>query len=221
MVKSTPINQLPNKTSIQKQTFINENHKQEFMNSQKAQSEFSNPTNSSSKVQATDDDISIQDLMSEINENKKKEALDNSKLQQQIIDLQNQIYLQKQMNESMQQPHMLNIPQAPSANLLQEKIDTIPITTKPVTTNTSTTEKSEESNEVKTNQSYFRIENLKILSWCDIKLMLICFILFTIFSSSKVKELIQNKLSNTFLQGFTTPFTSIICSILIICLFKI
>lgn len=127
-MKSTPINQLPNNTtkSLSNKSPITETagYAEDYANTTKAQENFKPPVDTSVNMNI-DDDISINDVMSELNDNRTIELNETARLQEQINMLQNEIQNQKRQNETlMHQP--VYVPQAPSARMVnQESLNNI------------------------------------------------------------------------------------------------
>ena len=127
-MKSTPLNQLPNNTtkSLSNKIPITENtgYAEDYANTTKAQENFKPPVDTSVNMNI-DDDISINDVMSELNDNRTIELNETVRLQEQINMLQNEIQIQKRQNETlMHQP--VYVPQAPSALMInQESLNNI------------------------------------------------------------------------------------------------
>jgi len=131
MVKSTPINQLPNNTQsqLENRTMNDAGYIEEYANNQKAQEKFKHPIDTTANLNI-DDDISINEVMSELNSNQHVESNEASRLQEQIFMLQTEIENQKRQNDSVlqnNQNHMF-VPQAPSAHIInQEHLNNIKI----------------------------------------------------------------------------------------------
>ena len=209
MVKSTPINQLPQGQN-KLETYITPKHEVDFNNTQKAHDNFQIPIDTNNDMNSNnEDDISINEVMSELNNNKDIEQIENNRLQQQINELQFQLQQQKQ----------INIPQAPSANIINENISNqIKLeqlqkkSDKDESLNVSWYEQISSSITTKINE----LKN-------DFKLFTICCVLFWIMSREKVNEILTSKL--TFISQEKSYIINIIRTLLfgiiLISLFKI
>ena len=93
-MKSTPINQLPTKTND------NDDHVEKYVNNNTPTNQLKLPIDTSVNMNI-DDDISINDVMSELNDNRSIELNESTRLQQQINMLQNEIENQKRHNDNM------------------------------------------------------------------------------------------------------------------------
>lgn len=146
-MKSTPINQLPNNATKNSDTKhpITENtgHVEEYANNQKAHENFKPPIDTSVNMNI-DDDISINDVMSELNDNRTIELNETARLQEQINMLQTEIQNQRRHNDSLNNQNVF-VPQAPSARLVnQESMNTIEALKSRIN-DPQTTQKAEES----------------------------------------------------------------------------
>ena len=113
-MKSTPINQLPTKT------IENDNSVEEHTSHHnKTISQLKPPIDTSVNMNI-DDDISINDVMSELNDNRTIELNETTRLQQQINMLQNEIENQKRQTNSMMSQNVY-VPQSPSARLVNHE----------------------------------------------------------------------------------------------------
>lgn len=205
MVKSTPINQLPQGQN-KLETYITSKHETDFINTQKAHEEFQQPVDTNNDITAnTDADISINEVMSEINNNKEIELAENNRLQQQINQLQYQLTQQKQTN----------VPQSPSAHLVNEQI-----------TNAL---KLEQTQDVKLEpMSWYAVmvsfakTNLP-MSKNDFKLFVICCVLFWLLSKEKVSNILATNLSYITEDRLylVKVFHAILFGTLVLSLFKI
>lgn len=123
LMKSTPINQLPNNTtkSLSSKVSITEEsgYAKDYVNTTKAQENFNPPIDTSVNMNI-DDDISINDVMSELNDNRTTELNETVRLQQQINMLQTEIQNQKRQNENLMNQNVY-VPQAPSARLINQE----------------------------------------------------------------------------------------------------
>tara|TARA_Y100000816_G_C26024372_1_gene536044 strand:- start:124 stop:768 length:645 start_codon:yes stop_codon:yes gene_type:complete len=191
MVKSTQINQLPQSENKIEQ-MITPNQQNEFVNSQRAHSSFQPPVDSISKIETNnEDDISINEVISEINNNKEKDMMEKDRLQYQINDLRKQLYNQVQQNQNMmmRQQQVLNVPQAPSANLINESIDN------KMKEKEFIKEEKKEIEIEKENSNWFKKINDFINS--NIKLFLVCIFVYMLLCSENLNNFIEEKLNIT------------------------
>jgi len=215
MVKSTPINQLPQGQN-KLETYITPKHETDFNNTQRAHDEFQQPVDTNNDITATniDADISINEVMSEINNNKEIENAESNRLQQQINELQYQLAHQKQVN---------NVPQSPSACLVNDHLANV-VKSEQLKPSDVLVDNSSLSESKSWYDTVMVFMNPSVLiSRTDLKLFITSCVLFWLMSREGVNALLASKLS--FISEDKTYLINIIRTllfgILVLSLFKI
>lgn len=224
-MKSTPINQLPTKT-IETDNSVEEptNHHN------KSISQLKPPIDTSVNMNI-DDDISINDVMSELNDNRTIELNETTRLQQQINMLQNEIENQKRQTKSMMHQNVY-VPQSPSARLVNQeslnliesmnnqlassegsqKFPTTSSSTKPTTT-------TNDNQDGLVSKILGSIGLKGVIRSLDFKLfVVVCLTTFLVFSNP-VDDFVGKYIKDSKYYFVKEPMKSVMVGIIVVCLY--
>lgn len=229
-MKSTPINQLPNNTtkSLSNKLPITDNtgYAEDYANTTKAQENFKPPVDTSVNMNI-DDDISINDVMSELNDNRTIELNETVRLQEQINMLQNEIQNQKRQNENLMNQHVY-VPQAPSARMVnQESLNNIE-SMKLRTEQKLETQENEQSKEgilsrlcAGFNYGKGSTGSRNILQYLDLKLFLVVIGASMLVFSGLFDNFIGKYIKDSKYDALKEPLKAVFLAIIVVCSLRV